>query len=74
MNITETMMIENRLEFVIDRLNSAIKVCNNVDSASGNYEQEYPYATGYSRSAMEGAIEELTKLLNEYKSVSCEEV
>jgi hypothetical protein len=73
MNTTQTMMIEKRLEFVIDRLNSAVNVCNDVDSMSENYEQSYPFATGYSRSSMEGAIGELTKLLNEYKTVSCEE-
>ena len=73
MNTTQTMMIENRLNFVIERLNSAIEICNNVDSMSDNYEQEYPYATGYSRSAMEGAVDELKSLLDEYKTITCEE-
>lgn len=73
MNTTQTMMIENRLNFVIERLNSAIEICNNVDSMSDSYEQEYPYATGYSRSAMEGAVDELKSLLDEYKSITCEE-
>ena len=73
MNTTQTMMIENQLEFVIERLNSAIEVCNNVDNMSDNYEWEYPFATGYSRSAMEGAVDELKALLNEYKTITCEE-
>ena len=59
------------LELVVNRLQDAIDVCRNVDSNItddiNDYDHSYPYATGYSRSAMEGAIETLmndTKLWN----------
>tara|TARA_B100001287_G_scaffold276063_1_gene285598 strand:+ start:1703 stop:1927 length:225 start_codon:yes stop_codon:yes gene_type:complete len=55
------------LELVVNRLQDAIDVCRNVDSNIANdindYDRSYPYATGYSRSAMEGAVEILMKIM-----------
>ena len=47
------------LETLIEGLQSAVNVCYNVNSKSNNSERSYPYATGYSRSAMEMTIQEL---------------
>lgn len=40
------------LEALIECLADAINVCYNVDSKSKRCELSYPYAVGYSRSAM----------------------
>jgi hypothetical protein len=40
------------LETLIESLESAINVCNNVDSKSTLKELSYPYAVGYSRTVM----------------------
>ena len=50
------------LETLIEGLESAIKVCYNVDSTDGNCERTYPYAVGYSRGAMEMIISNLEAL------------
>lgn len=52
------------LETLIEHLADAINVCYNVDSKSKRSELSYPYATGYSRSAMLRIQEEL-KILKE---------
>ncbi len=52
------------LETIIGGLESAINVCYNVDSNDGDCEKSYPYAVGYSRSAMK-MIQEQLKSLNE---------
>jgi hypothetical protein len=52
------------LETLIESLADAISVCYNVDSKSKRSELSYPYATGYSRSAMLRIQEEL-KILKE---------
>jgi len=52
------------LKRLIRDLESAVSVCHNVDSSeSTNYEKTYPFATGYSRSAMTSAIIDLHKLI-----------
>jgi hypothetical protein len=50
------------IETLIEGLQSAVNVCCNVDSIDGNCERTYPYATGYSRSAMEMIISNLEAL------------
>lgn len=50
------------LETLIESLDDAINVCYNVESRSENAERSYPYATGYSRSAMIHIREELKNL------------
>lgn len=66
------IMIENRLEFVINRLNEAIEVSNGPlnstpEQIENDYEKSYPYATGYTRAAMQGSIEELQEILNKIR-------
>ena len=56
MNVTK-----QELDLIIGRLQEAINVCY---SAPENPEEEgYPYATGYARSAMQGAVEDLQRLM-----------
>ena len=50
------------LETLIESLDDAINVCDNVDSRSKDSEKSYPYATGYSRSAMLSIQEQLKNL------------
>ena len=52
------------LETLIEGLESAINVCDNVNSNDDDSEKSYPYAAGYSRSAMK-MIQEQLKSLNE---------
>jgi len=47
------------LETLIESLDDAINVCYRVESRSEDAEKSYPYATGYSRSAMLRVQEEL---------------
>ena len=50
------------LETLIEGLESAINVCYNVDLNDEDSEKSYPYATGYSRSAMLSIQEQLKNL------------
>jgi hypothetical protein len=50
------------LETLIEGLESAIKVCYNVDSTERQGERTYPYAVGYSRGAMEMISDQLKTL------------
>ena len=50
------------LETLIESLESAINVCDNADSRSEDSEKSYPYATGYSRSAMQMIRQQLKSL------------
>jgi hypothetical protein len=50
------------LETLIEGLEIAINVCYNVDSNNEDTEKSYPYATGYSRSAMLRIQEQLKNL------------
>ena len=61
----ETVTIRvDTLKRVIRDLESAVQVCHNVDSSQGaDSERTYPFATGYSRSAMTSAIVDLQRLL-----------
>ena len=45
---------------IIQRLQDAIDVCYR---APENQEEGYPYATGFARSAMQGAVEDLRRLM-----------
>ena len=54
--------IDDQLVFIIDRLNTAINVCH---EAPENKDQGYPYATGYSRAAMQGVVEALRPYLEQ---------
>ena len=49
------------LQRVIDGLQDAVNVC--YTAPENPKEQGYPYATGYSKAAMQGAIESLQTLM-----------
>jgi hypothetical protein len=53
---------ETTFESLIEDLESAINVCNNVDYQSDEPEKSAPYATGYCRSAMKQIVEELQQI------------
>ena len=56
MNVTK-----EELNVIIGRLQDAINVCH---TAPENPKEEgYPYATGFARSAMQGAVEDLQRLM-----------
>ena len=56
MNVTK-----DELNLIIGRLEDAINVCY---SAPENPKEEgWPYATGFARSAMQGAVEDLRRLM-----------
>jgi len=61
---TVTMGVDT-LKRLISTLQDAVNVCYNVDSSdSDNHEKTYPYATGYSRAAMNSVIDDLNNILN----------
>ena len=61
---TVTVRVDT-LKRLISNLQDAVNVCYNVDSSeSDNYEKTYPFATGYSRGAMNSVIEDLNNILN----------
>ena len=56
MNVTK-----DELNLIIERLEDAINVCY---TAPDNPKEEgYRYATGFARSAMQGAVEDLRRLM-----------
>ena len=57
-------MNQTKIEQIIKRLENAVEVCRDVDSASHDYEKTYPFAAGYSRSAMQQAVEDLRSMLD----------
>ena len=56
MNVTK-----EELNVIIGRLEDAIKVC--YTAPENPKEEGYPYATGFARSAMQGAVEDLQRLM-----------
>ena len=50
------------LETLIEGLENAIKVCYNVDYQSEDHEKSAPFATGYSRAAMQMISDQLKTL------------
>jgi len=52
---------------VIDTLTAAVNVCYSVDNSSEDHEKSYPFATGYSKAAMQNAIKDLTHILNKFQ-------
>ena len=55
MNVTK-----EELNVIIGRLEDAIKVCY---TAPDKKDEGWPYATGFARSAMQGAVEDLQRLM-----------
>jgi len=68
------MQIEKELKFIINRLQNAVNVCDNVDSSLDDYEKTYPFATGYSKSAMRDTITDLEKIVRQLYTIESEEV
>ena len=66
------MNTDDQLIRIIDRLTDAVNVCYSVENATyqereKNYELEYPFAAGYSRSAMNGAIDDLSRIVSQMR-------
>ena len=66
------MNTDDQLITIIDRLTDAVNVCYAAANASyeereKNYELEYPFAAGYSRSAMNQAIDDLSKIVTQLR-------
>ena len=66
------MTVDDKLIRIIDDLTRAVNVCYAVQNASvedreKNWELEYLYAAGYSRSAMNNAIDELSTIVNQLR-------
>ena len=61
MTMCEANVTKMELDLIINRLEDAINVCY---SAPENPNEEgYPYATGFARSAMQGAVKDLRRLM-----------
>jgi hypothetical protein len=56
--------IDDHLVVLIDRLNTAINVCY---EAIDEKDKGYPFATGYSRSAMMGVADDLGKIVKQMR-------
>ena len=59
-----TFPIDDHLVVLIDRLNTAINVCY---EAIDEKDKGYPFATGYSRSAMMSVADDLSKIVKEMR-------
>lgn len=59
--------IDDRLIRIIDSLTHAVNVCYAVDESLDDSEKTYPFATGYSKSAMNGAIDDLNRIVSELR-------
>ena len=68
-----TMELDTQLQRIVKYLGDAVTVCYNVDEDSDDYNKTYPFATGYSRSAMSTAVEDLNKIITQIQSIQCEE-
>ena len=56
--------IDDQLIFLIDRLNSAVNVCHEAPDIE---DQGYPYATGYSQSAMSDVADSLSAIVRQMR-------
>jgi hypothetical protein len=66
------MNTDDQLIRIIDRLTDAVNVCYSVENASyeerkKNPDLAYPFAAGYSRSAMNGAIDDLSRIVSQMR-------
>ena len=57
----ESNVTKEELNLIINRLEDAISVCYTAPENPKN--EGYPYATGFARSAMQGAVENLRRLM-----------
>jgi len=56
--------LDDQLVMLIDRLNYAINVSN---EAVDDKDKGYPFATGYSRSAMSSVADDLSKIVKQMR-------
>ena len=56
--------LDDQLVMLIDRLNTAVNVCYEAPQIDG---QGYPYATGYSRSAMSDVADSLSAIVKQMR-------
>ena len=56
------MTLETELLFLKERLQEAVDITH---TAPLDKNQGYPYATGYSKSAMQGVVKELEKIMQQ---------
>ena len=66
------MNTDDQLITIIDRLTDAVNVCYSVENASyeereKNHELQYPFAAGYSRAAMNEAIDSLSQIVKDIR-------
>ena len=59
-----TFPLDDQLVILIDRLNTAINVCHEAPEIK---DQGYPFATGYSRSAMMGVADDLSAIVKQMR-------
>ena len=59
-----TFPLDDQLVILIDRLNTAINVCHEAPEIE---DQGYPFATGYSRSAMMGVADDLSAIVKQMR-------
>ena len=64
------MNMDQRLTQISERLQEAVKVCYEAESAPIDSNEGYPYAVGWSRSAMNAAVDNLTRIVKEYQSIT----
>jgi len=57
----DTRITKSEIETIIEGLESAIQVC--YTAPENPKEQGYPFATGYSKSAMQTAVDDLRRLM-----------
>ena len=67
--------IDDRLVGIIDNLTAAVNVCYKVENATleemkNDRDLSYPFSTGYSRSAMNRAIDHLNVIVKELREES----
>lgn len=67
------MSIDDRLIPIIDRLTNAVNRCYAAENASDQEREDdyckcYAYTAGYSRSAMNGAIDDLSQIVKELRA------
>ena len=62
--LMNTFPIDDQLVMIIDRLNNAINVCYEAPEIE---DQGYPYATGYSRSAMTDVANDLSAIVKQMR-------
>jgi hypothetical protein len=65
------MNIDSKLLTIIDNLQDAVDVSN---ESKLDPDKGYPYATGYSRSAMESVILDLNQIVEQYRNITCETI